>query len=97
VDDSSREVESYAAKSTLAHRNKGKRKISAEGRLRIAEAQQRRWAAKRASESTATKKTVRKSVVKNPRLRKPRQRPNKRAIHEHADAKVGPPLCHDRR
>jgi len=70
VHDASGELESYATRSTLPQRTKGKRKISAEGRRRMAEAQQRRWAVKRALEFTATKKTISKSVVKKSATKK---------------------------
>ena len=43
---------------------KGKHKISDEGRKRMAEAQQKRWAAKRAAETGAMKKSTRKGTKK---------------------------------
>ena len=70
IGDASGELGSYATKSSLPQRTKGKRKISAEGRQRMAEAQQKRWAAKRASDSIATKKTTRKAAAKKSAAKK---------------------------
>ena len=62
-DDAGEEVRVPSSPTTKAKR-KGRKKVSAASRQRMAEAQRQRWAAKKAGDTNVAKKAIRKAAVK---------------------------------